>query len=847
MAGNFVMTLIVNAAVFTVLFVVVLGIRRMLDKKLSALMIFALWVVAAVKLVIPFGFESDLSPLGWFDAAPAVVTADAPETEQHSGPETQWPSMLAENAVSGPAPSSEQDMTDLPLSEPAALVNTLPAPKPLHWTVWALIVWGAGFAACMGWFLLCRFHVQHRIIRKGVDAPSHVLRLFGECREKLGIRQTVKVCVQNVITMPAVTGLLRPVLILPESAIKLDEESLRHIFLHELTHLKYGDLIWIRVMNLLNSVYWFHPLVWLCFSKVRADMETLCDRRVLTCMEDRSQSGYLQTVLYFAGETHPGRLHAALSLSDGRVKMERRIRGMFRPRRTKKAASAMALCTAAVLLTASMLTACQPTPEEPVVVNKNEQAVQQVIAAAPEPVKAYEAPGAVSDSFKGKDENVTINIDAKVIVPDVQAFPVVSAVPEDISVDFIKTAAQVLMEGKTLYKPRTGLTKQDIEAEILKLQNALADPKHSTSDGLNADDPETVADTRKLFEERIAIYQDQYEKAPDQLVREEAPIEFSPAKIYEDPVFYEENVNEWTSLEDDDEAQQLLDEYENERKYVADADLDGGYYGQITVSSYNGFGRRWSRMNFIKSTELNGRFMPAFDIEQTETDMTQEEAVDLAQQTMSRLGLGDMVISNVWAQTVNGPDTGVCGYSVQYKRTYNGIPVSGSQYVEQADEALYGPVYESETINMFIKDNMIMSFDWRNPIEATGIENENVALLPFEDIMDKFRSQITIEYNLVKLAHYAEDNPDYDEFIASIKSGEVNITSIELGYMRMPVQDQSGSYRLVPVWRFYGDESVVMEHEGENIKTDMGGSKMTALYLTINAIDGSPVDEMMGY
>lgn len=847
MAENFIMTLIVNSAVFSVLYLIVLGMRRVLDKKLSALMIFALWAVAAVKLVIPFGFESDISPLSWLHTVPAATTAVTQETEQRDGTDTQRALKPAQDTVSEPLPYSEQSMTDLPFPEPAVLVNTQPAPKPLHWTVWALIVWGTGFGACMGWFLLCRFHVMHRIIRKGVSAPTQVLRLFNECREMLHIRRPVKVCVQNVITMPAVTGLWRPVLLLPESAINLNEENLRHIFMHELMHLKYGDLVWIRIMNLLNGIYWFHPLVWLCLAKVRADMETLCDRRVLTCMEDKSQSGYLQTVLYFAGEMHPGRLHAALSLSDGRVKMERRIHGMFRPRRTKKAVSAMALCTAAVLLTASLLTACQPTPGAPIVANKNDSAVQQVIAAAPEPKIAYESPETVTDSFKAKDENVSINIDAKVNVPEVQAFPVVTAAPVDISVDFIKTAAQVLMEGKTLYKPRTGLTKQEIEAEIIELQNALADPKHSKSDGLNADDPETVADTRKLFEDRIKIYQEQYEKAPDQLVREEAPIEFSPAKIYEDPVFYEENVNEWKSLEDDDQAQQLLDEYENEKKFVADADLDGGYCGQITISHYSGFGTRWSRMNFIKSKELNGLFMPSLDIEQTETTMTQEEAVEFAQQMMSRLGLNDMVMSTVWAQTVNGPDTGVCGYAIQYKRTYNGIPVSGSQFVDKANEALYGAVYDSEMISMFIKDGMIMSFDWQNPIEVTGTENENVALLPFEDIMDKARAQMAIEYNIVKLSHYSEENPDYDEFIANLKSGEVNISGIELGYMRMSVQDQSGSYRLVPVWRFYGNESVVMEQESEDAKAIMKGDRGDTLYLTLNAIDGSPIDEMMGY
>ncbi len=848
MAKTIVMTLVVNAVVFGVLFLIWLGIRRILDKKLSAVMVFSMWAIVAVKLVLPFGFESQLSPLGWFDAAPVPIMAQVLETEPETGQRMPYESPTAENTGSERLqPSDQNDRTLLPLNQAEPVPSQL-LPKPLRWAEWALVVWSAGVSAYAGWCLLCRFQVSRRIIRKACPAPDSVLRLLDECQEQLGIRRKVKVCVQKVIAMPAITGLFRPVLIMSESALELDDNGIRYILLHELMHYKKGDLALIKLMNLLNALYWFQPLVWLCFSKVRADMETLCDQRVLESIDDKNQSGYLHTVLYFAREAHPGRLNAALSLSDGRIKMERRIRGMFRPRRTKTASAVVAVCAAVMMLTASTLTACQPTPEEPVVINKNTQAVQQVIAAAPAPVKAYEAPETVTDSFKAKDENVTITVNADVVVPGVDAFPVVSAAPTNISADFIQTAAQVLMEGKTLYKPRTGLTKQDIEAEILQLQSALADPKHSTSDGLNADDPQIVADTRKLFEDRIAIYQQQYEDAPDTLVREEAPIEFSPAKIYEDPVFYQENVNDWTSLKDDEQAQQLLDEYENEMKFVADADLDGGYYGQITASSYNGFGNRWSRLHFIKSKELNGNFMPDFMADaQTVTDMTQQEAIDLAQQTISRLGFNDMVISSVWGQTINGPDTGICGYAVQFVRANNGIPVSGSQYVENADEALYGPVYQSEMIAMLIKDGMVMSFDWQNPIEMTGTENENVTLLDFNKIMDQFRSQMSIKYTIAKLSHYSEENPDYEEYIASIKSGEINIKSIELGYMRMPVQDQPGRYRLVPVWRFYGDESVVVTVENKDLPTNMNGDREAALYLTLNAIDGSPVDEMIGY
>ena len=55
------------------------------------------------------------------------------------------------------------------------------------------------------------------------------------------------------------------------------------------------------LLNILNTIYWFHPLVWLAFGKIRRDMEYCCDKSVLRVLGEGVRPSYIDTVLTYAG------------------------------------------------------------------------------------------------------------------------------------------------------------------------------------------------------------------------------------------------------------------------------------------------------------------------------------------------------------------------------------------------------------------------------------------------------------------------------------------------------------------------------------------------------------------
>jgi hypothetical protein len=520
--------------------------------------------------------------------------------------------------------------------------------------------------------------------------------------------------------------------------------------------------------------------------------------------------------------------------------------------------------TSALLITIIILfSACQKTPEELVVQNKADGALEEAISVTAEPeqhqqLEELRTVKSVKESFPAKDEKVTISIDAEVVLPNMIQFPVVQIEPDEITLDFVEKAIDVLMEGKEVYEPRTCLTKGEIEEKVLKLQQILADPENSKSDGLTSGDPEIVAQTKALFENRIQLYLQQHEDAPAEYCPERAVLQFMPAKYYEDAAMYEERAARWED-DGDSESVQLIDQYENGQKIVVDADLDGGYYGRLTVSNYKGEQIQWSKLYFIKSQVLNQNiFAPMLDyenIDQSRTSLTEEEALAKMADVITAMGFENMVLFDYGAHTrhkfdennqvIEGEDT-IFGYYATFQRQYSGVKTIDNPHLYVVYENLYAPRYDGEYIYVNIVGDEIAEFIWKNPVKQIESENTNVELISFDKIIEAFKAQTALEYNMVGMAYRQSED---ESFVENFKSGLIHVTKMELGMVRIAIRDQPGKYRMVPAWKFYGFEHLLRKDEqnAEELTYSYEHDSLCEELLTINAVDGTVIDAELGY
>jgi len=160
------------------------------------------------------------------------------------------------------------------------------------------VLWFAGVCGLGGHVVLNKIRLC-RIVRRGrLVTDRWVLGVLQECKDLIGMQVPVAVIATDQVGCPALCGCLRPRLLLPKETLAVrDRAELRHIFLHELAHLKRHDLLLGHVMSLLHILHWFNPLIALGFRQMRADRELACDGLALSVLAPEETTAYGHTIV----------------------------------------------------------------------------------------------------------------------------------------------------------------------------------------------------------------------------------------------------------------------------------------------------------------------------------------------------------------------------------------------------------------------------------------------------------------------------------------------------------------------------------------------------------------------
>ena len=108
------------------------------------------------------------------------------------------------------------------------------------------------------------------------------INLLDECVDQLSLTQKPEIRFCERIDSPVITGLLKPVLLLPHSAETWHDETLRMVMLHELGHVQRRDLWASLVGQVACALHWFNPLVWLLRKRLTHECEYACDAHVIS-------------------------------------------------------------------------------------------------------------------------------------------------------------------------------------------------------------------------------------------------------------------------------------------------------------------------------------------------------------------------------------------------------------------------------------------------------------------------------------------------------------------------------------------------------------------------------------
>ena len=494
----------------------------------------------------------------------------------------------------------------------------------------------------------------------------------------------------------------------------------------------------------------------------------------------------------------------------------------------------------AVLLALLVLfCACQPTPEQDAVKQKDTNVLIDTIKT--EQQKQQQATGTLPDvrekfparftcDFTTSVQNVHVISDAPLDILTDGVFPSLRAERRTLTEKERMTVVQRIMNSEELYIFEEHVTRKDLEKWIRDL---MREPSPEEKEEWMREVGGTEEEWQEMMQRRkemAAEYQERYNELPDDDSR--APLQRwdGSAPKYEG----EENGNYVYDIVSDP----MPEGYRSQQAYASI------YYNEMDrpieyrVASRGDYDA--PNVFFFDHAHKFGTVRidrADFDTPHEGAAITPNDAIRIAQSYFE--GICDFCVSDVyWANNAatDGDVKGVneqtrWAYLIHFSHNYNGAysPYCKSFQMDHNAEADYVRVWQYESMMAAVDgDGNLISLVWQAPMKVTDTIAESTPLLPYEEIQRIFETQMN------RMFAYDEAN-----------GATLTLDYVQLGLFRIREQNDLEHGLLIPAWFFTGYLENSDAHRGE-YGDGMYYDNLNPL-LIINAVDGSIIDPMKGY
>lgn len=446
---------------------------------------------------------------------------------------------------------------------------------------------------------------------------------------------------------------------------------------------------------------------------------------------------------------------------------------------------------------------CQKTPEKAQVKNKQQQNLEREIRE--NTAKVPDEKESTLDTFPEhyQDEfevnGVVVQVDADIMLPDAGEIVSEKVVPQNLSVDEIRSFIRYFAGDHNCYPLETAGSKEEIQDQIVAIRQQIAELKNNGVTGINEGDG-TAQEQIASLEADLEHYEELYQQSG-----ESEPVEV-------ESVVFDEN--------DSIELQSYLGK--------AEPALLLGY-------DYAEMGTLFEFKNF--STALNA------EEEKLTVAITEEEAWDMASKVIKDLDLGNLEPQDftIKGQVVDGKIVGY--YDIACQRSWGGLPnlrleeapiVQTDLPVNQAEQEteIYSPIIGQSAESIQVDETGVIGMSVTAPPKAVETLNENVSVCSFDELKEYFKE------NIGKKSWKDPSGKTY-----------LKITDIYLSSMYAVNKNNNQEYFTLPVWDFcgysYGED--MPEEEISHLDDLVRSDEMNLTYLTLNALDGSMVSRKSGY
>ena len=290
-----------------ILFIVV--IRALAIHRLPKTTFLALWMIAALRLLLPFSIPLPFNIHIGLDVFSDVVQ--------------ELPSGNIASTLPGDSPPSYD------------IGTAVPSPATEHISIFVML-WLVGALLLVLYFSISYFRSMRKFRMSIPDNTPYIQNWLTAHQ----ISRPLVVRSSDLISSPLTYGILHPVILLPKKLDRNDQVALKYVLTHEYVHIRRFDAITKILFAAVLCIHWFNPFVWVMYVLANRDMELSCDAWVIRMMGAKNRSSYALMLIKME-ERRSGM--SALCSHLGKNAISERIEAIMKFKKTSILACAFAL------------------------------------------------------------------------------------------------------------------------------------------------------------------------------------------------------------------------------------------------------------------------------------------------------------------------------------------------------------------------------------------------------------------------------------------------------------------------------------------------------------------------
>lgn len=454
------------------------------------------------------------------------------------------------------------------------------------------------------------------------------------------------------------------------------------------------------------------------------------------------------------------------------------------------------ICTVLVMLLCTVLicTGCQDSPQEDIVVNKNEIHKETKGESTDLSEK-----NSVSDKFSCENSGIQFEVNAE--AEELEKKPVLRVKPHQIQSEEVKKWANVLFGAVPVYEPIRELSKEDIEDSILKYKQWSDEEQLYEEYGNEAE----VKKVLEEYQKRISWLKGQYESAPEKVERKKTDWTFHPSEYYfTDAGYWEEQKDQYDYLENT----YCLE--------IASMDDSTGHFPVISATNRDQSDYKVNMLWFYYDDETQMDDIPYLELSEEEA----KKLIDEKKKDLNLYNWGMVKLDKF-------DEENECSFRFTYLPEFLGISTLLCPEIDMQADDVYAASYYYSKLEIVVYNGIIQSVCLTSPLDIVETVEEDTDTLPFEKIYQQFRTQMNLQYSEKgTLANLAGDES------AEVK---IKVSDIRNGLFRIKEKNNEDTFLMVPAWSFTG----VFYINGDAF------DEINLCY--VNTIDGSIIDPKLGY